>query len=409
MLIKSFVAVAALAVPASIASAGAAGAAGPTDVIHFRGRAGSAILTDCPPSPPLGTECRAVDVFAAEERLQENTTMTARPVVAVILYDVVIDGAPPFGFTATAVGQGESEDVDVSIARNLSSGRASAEDVEIAHCDETGCSVVTTVDVTAEWTATGPRVQSSFHAGQRNPFFFENFHATDDARPAEASGTLDGDPVVDTTLFPSELFASTRTDVFRAQDLALRATGAVTAAVAAAIHASGSSALAIVDNCPSEPTPGTCRGAFINATASTVGRGAHEGTADAFASADLFAVTVHPDGTVDVVLTGFGFAEDPDLVIDDALAAASLSATLDTFACDQEFNCEPAGPADLDVSWTGVGDVFRSRQHFQNHDAEGRDNFLEFGRSRDATAAAELDGAGLDGPGELAVFTSHGE
>ena len=111
-------------------SPGGAGAA-PEDpfVFHFKGRAAlSTVLTDCPPAPaPVGTECRAVSVFAAEQRVKEDGQPVGGAFVSTTLFDVTITGGNP-PFVAVPIGDGFTEDASVQIT-GLTRGAASAVDV----------------------------------------------------------------------------------------------------------------------------------------------------------------------------------------------------------------------------------------------------------------------------------------
>src|SRR5262245_38003670 len=106
--------------------------AGPDDTVnfHFAGRAGSAVLTDCPAPPlPVGFECRAVSIFAAERRINDDGERTGGPFVSVTLFDVIITGGDP-PFVAIPIGDGFTEDASVQIT-GLAKGTASAVDVPL--------------------------------------------------------------------------------------------------------------------------------------------------------------------------------------------------------------------------------------------------------------------------------------
>ena len=131
--------------------------AGPDDTVnfHFAGRAGSAVLTDCPPPPsPIGTACRAVSIFAAEQRVNDDGVRSGGPFVAVTMFDVIITEGDP-GFVAIPIGDGFTEDASVQIT-GLAKGTASAVDVPL--CDFFSCAPgdPQSVSVSVDWRGFGP-------------------------------------------------------------------------------------------------------------------------------------------------------------------------------------------------------------------------------------------------------------
>src|SRR5690242_5800834 len=73
---------------------------------QFKGRAGSTILTDCSLDAPLGTHCRAVNVFAFEQSLNSGGDKSGSgPGMDVSLFDVTITAVAPF-FDAVEIGSG---------------------------------------------------------------------------------------------------------------------------------------------------------------------------------------------------------------------------------------------------------------------------------------------------------------
>jgi hypothetical protein len=195
----------------------------PPFVFHFKGRAAQATLTDC--TTELGTECVAFDVFAAQERFQRRGDKETRPFLDVFIYEVVIDGSEPDGFTATLVAIGVAEAPEVSIAKNLSTASASAEDVALMPCEaveeDIFCDPATgeTISVEVEWTATGKRETSTFHGKFDEGSVSSNFHAVDAFRLATASGEVTGGPLHDslqeTPLFPPSIFSTNQGAVER--------------------------------------------------------------------------------------------------------------------------------------------------------------------------------------------------
>ena len=198
-----------------------AGAADPPVVVHFQGRAAQAILTDCRLDEPIGTVCSAVDVFASEERFQSRGEKASGPFVYVLVYEVVIDGSEPDGFTATLVAEGGTESAEVSVAHNLSSASASAPMIELVHCegDEMPeCTPAGTMSVEADWTATGNRETSTFHDRFSDGSLSFSFNSVDAFRAATAGGVVDGLPVHETPLFPPSIFSTNNGFVERISD-----------------------------------------------------------------------------------------------------------------------------------------------------------------------------------------------
>lgn len=210
MAVKPFVALFTLGATA-VSGAGLAGA-DPPFVNHFKGRAAQAVLTDCGLDVEDGTECMAVDVFVSEERYQERGSKSPLEVVDVIVYDVVIDSSSEDGFIATPVAAGFSTNVEVSVAPNLSSASAIASVLELFLCDvgpddEVICDEPDgTVSLEVEWTATGKRQTSTFHARGTDGSLSFNFHAVDAFRAATAIGVVNGESLHDTPLFPPSIF-----------------------------------------------------------------------------------------------------------------------------------------------------------------------------------------------------------
>jgi hypothetical protein len=194
----------------------------PPFVFHFKGRAAQATLTDCTTESDT---CVAFDVFAAQERFQSRGNKETRPFLDVFIYEVVIDGSEPDGFTATLVAIGVAEAPEVSIAKNLSAASASAEDVALMPCEaveeDIVCGPATgeTISVEVEWTATGKRETSTFHGKFDDGSVSSNFHAVDAFRLATASGEVTGGPSHDslqeTPLFPPSIFSTNQGSVER--------------------------------------------------------------------------------------------------------------------------------------------------------------------------------------------------
>src|SRR4051812_2692948 len=92
----------------------ASASADDTTIFHFKGRAGVTVLTDCLLTDPVGTQCRAVSVIAAEERVKDNGELFGGPGLNVVLLDVTITADAPF-FVAEQVGFGRADVADVHI------------------------------------------------------------------------------------------------------------------------------------------------------------------------------------------------------------------------------------------------------------------------------------------------------
>ena len=156
-----------------------------TSVFHFKGRAGSAVLTDCPLGAPVGTHCRAVSVFAFEQRVNEDGDKTdTGPGMNVSLFDVTIIDVEPF-FTAEEIGFGFADDATVKINGNLSRGVASAVDVPL--CDVVACvpGNPESISVTVEWSGFGPTTKFRSHDKSNDPACFFNERTTGSLRGCE--------------------------------------------------------------------------------------------------------------------------------------------------------------------------------------------------------------------------------
>jgi hypothetical protein len=167
-----------------------------TSVFHFKGRAGAAVLTDCPLSAPVGTHCRAVDVFAFEQRVNAGGERFDGPGLNVTLFDVVITDTDPF-FEAVPIGEGFSDSATVSIARNLSRGSASAVDVELCESFDCPAGAPELLSIQVSWTGFGGTTRFNSHDQFANGFCSLNTHTKGTVRDADAIGLLDGVEVVE--------------------------------------------------------------------------------------------------------------------------------------------------------------------------------------------------------------------
>ncbi len=159
---------------------------------HFKGPAGSAVLTDCGRGEPVGTRCRAVNVFAFEQQVNnDGDRSNSGPGLSVTLFDVeIVDAIPPF--IVTPIGGGFTTDATVAINTNLRSGRASAASVPL--CDAFPCApgAVEAVSISIEWVGQGPTNDFKSHDMHPGPFCIENSHTTGSIRSADATAVVNG-------------------------------------------------------------------------------------------------------------------------------------------------------------------------------------------------------------------------
>lgn len=108
-----------------------------------------------------------------------------------------------------------------------------------------------------------------------------------------------------------------------------------------------------------------------------------------------------------------GYTNDANLSIDKRLKTARLTATFEVETCDfdddENYICEPIGPAEVTISWTGNGDPIRSRDtsQWQTPSFKYTESFQ--GLSRDATANGMISFGGetseLDTTSEASLFS----
>jgi hypothetical protein len=203
---RSFSIIAALAV--SLVSGTGTAVASPkvVDVFHFKGRAASAVLTDCEFGSPIGTECHAIDVFAFEQRVNDNGDRFGGPGFSVTLFDIVITDVAPF-YAATPIGSGFTDAASVSLSANLTSGSASAVDVPL--CDMFPCApgALETISVSVQWVGYGSSSKFRGHDTFDDGLCSGNFHSSGTSRLAHATGTVDGESFVEPVVieFPATL------------------------------------------------------------------------------------------------------------------------------------------------------------------------------------------------------------
>ena len=361
------------------ASVAAAVSASPdsTSVFHFSGRAGSAILTDCI-GVPVGGRCRAVDVFAFEQRVNENGQRSGGPGIDVVVFAVEIIAQSP-GFVAVPVAFGFTDQATVRIDRNLSAGSAAA---------TVPLGPLGTVSVTVEWDGDGPISRVRTHDTFSNTDVFANDRSRGAMRDADASGTLDGTPVDDIPLFPSSLQTDAFGSVFR---IASPMTASAIAGAADVSRSSQHSASGAVTDCPPGAPVGTvCNGALVSVESLQDGR---LGPIESRVFVDFYRLTVAPDGGLIPEFVGFGTDFDPQVTFDARLGGATVVADLDRFVCD-DFGCVPAGiTTAFTARWDAAGDAEHFRQHSQFAGGGTKTNVIVNGRLRPATLSATVDGA----------------
>ena len=161
-----------------------------TTIFHFTGRAGGTVLTDCLLTDPVGTHCRAVSIFAAEERVKDNGELFGGPFLNVFLFDVTIVADEPF-FVAEEVGFGFADDANVHI-NGFAGATASAANVALCEQFECAPGAQESISVDVEWSGFGPIERSVQHDKFSDGICWNNLHGTDSTRLATSAGTVDG-------------------------------------------------------------------------------------------------------------------------------------------------------------------------------------------------------------------------
>jgi hypothetical protein len=223
---------------------------------------------------------------------------------------------------------------------------------------------------------------------------FGRFHDrwTSTSRRADASGTLDGSAVEGTPLFPAQLSSSRSGSVSRFGTLAMSTATAVDVATAASVaHTSESSASAALTNCPPAPASGTvCDGVLVNAF-SMAQRDGSASTGHVSVSAAFFELTITPEG-FNPRFVGSGSDSSATFEVADDLLGATAIASIPLEQCD-EHGCVVTETRALQTNWTGEGDLRPFRFHSQFAFDGEHGNTVGRGASRDAVAAARVDGA----------------
>ncbi len=107
---------------------------------------------------------------------------------------------------------------------------------------------------------------------------------------------------------------------------------------------------------------------------------------------------IYASDTGDFISSSFGCG-DATLSIDKKLTSASTSAHIPIIVtCTQVgdvTNCAEGGPADVSGSWTGVGDLERSKSNFHFNSNNFTVNSHSRGIFRNATGSAQVNGIDL--------------
>ncbi len=161
-----------------------------TTMLHFKGRAASTVLTDCLLTDPVGTHCRAVNVIAYEERVNDNGELFGGPGLNVLLFDVTLIAEEPF-FVAEQVGFGRADTANVDI-NGFAGATASA--VNVPLCEEFECAPgdQDSISVDVVWSGFGPVERFVQHDKSSDGLCWENIHATGSVRVATSAGIVDG-------------------------------------------------------------------------------------------------------------------------------------------------------------------------------------------------------------------------
>jgi hypothetical protein len=191
---RRFVGVWVLLAVLGVAPTSAAADPGSTNVFRFKGQSAQATLTDCPAGAPAGFECRAVVVFASEQRGGQAGEQSGGAALNVSLYDITILDAAPF-FLAELIGSGSTADATVRINGSLSNATATA---DVALCSFAPCApgAPESISVTVDWTGFGPTQTFKSRDTFSDPFCFINTRFSGSVRSATATGTVDGVPFV---------------------------------------------------------------------------------------------------------------------------------------------------------------------------------------------------------------------
>jgi hypothetical protein len=183
-------------------------------VNRFRGKDLNAIVTNCALNSKPGTICEAWAIFAAQQRLNQDGTVTNLASLELTKFRVRIVRRDP-GFVATPVANGITDSVNLSVANNLASASASGT-VPVQQCNRSGSNcTITDVHVSVQLTANAP---ANFNRG-RVVSKFGNCRISDrfnsQSRPAVGSATINGKSFVTAAVATSTIDSSVDTTVFR--------------------------------------------------------------------------------------------------------------------------------------------------------------------------------------------------
>jgi hypothetical protein len=204
----------ALAVAVALVAAVATPASAATVVNRFRGKDLNAIVTNCTMNATPGTICEAWSIFAAQQRVRQDGSVTSTASLELTKFRVRLVRREP-GFVATPVANGVSDNVSLSVATNLASASASGV-ATVVQCNTRGTQCRSfDVHVTVHLTANAPL---NFNRG-RVVTKFGDCKVTDrfnsQSRPAGGSATINGKSFVTTPIATSTIDSSFETTVFR--------------------------------------------------------------------------------------------------------------------------------------------------------------------------------------------------
>lgn len=210
--------VAVLAVALASSAGQAVAAPNSVNVFHFKGRAASAVLTDCAFGSAVGTECRAISVFAFEQRVNDNGERFGGPGVNATLFRIVITDVAP-GYVATPIGSGFTDIASVDVKANLAGASASAADVRL--CDFFPCEpgALANISLSVQWTGYGATSKFKAHDKFNDGFCTGNFHNAGTFTFAHATGEVNGVSFVEVIEFPATLQTDKSGSVVRCNPL----------------------------------------------------------------------------------------------------------------------------------------------------------------------------------------------
>ena len=181
---------------------------------RFRGKDLNAIVTNCDMNAKVGTKCLAWAIFAAQQRINLDGTVTNTASLELTKFSVKIIKKAP-GYVATPVANGVSDSVNLSVSDQLASATASGV-VSVQQCNKNGKKCTSTnVSVSVQLTA---NAAADFNKG-RSVTKFGNCRISDrfnsQSRTADGSAQVNGETFVTTPVAVSRIDSSVDTTVFR--------------------------------------------------------------------------------------------------------------------------------------------------------------------------------------------------